>query len=178
MIEIVLQYVMPAALSLLPPEMNTPAARAMLLAIGLQESKFLDRRQVVKGGALGPARGFWQFEKHGGLKGVMTHRLTQSLAIEALGHLRYQTKSHVVTSLTTIHATLEHNDILACVFARLLLWTVPAHLPRRNQPKAGWAQYLEAWRPGQPHPDTWDVYFLDAWDRVDRITAVAHGGVR
>ena len=161
MIELVTAYVLPAALSLLPKEMDTPAARAMLLSIGLQESQFLDRRQQPTG----PARGFWQFEKGGGVKGVMTHRLTQALALETLSHLRYAS-----TAPTTIHATLEHNDVLACVFARLLLWTLPARLPTRQQPNVGWPQYLEAWRPGKPHPETWTNYFVEAWARVDRET--------
>ena len=46
------------ALALLPAAMNTPQARCMLLAIGLQESRFVHRRQIG-----GPARGFWQFER-------------------------------------------------------------------------------------------------------------------
>ena len=41
------------ALALLPAAMNTPQARCMLLAIGLQESRFVHRRQIG-----GPARGF------------------------------------------------------------------------------------------------------------------------
>ena len=34
------------ALALLPAAMNTPQARCMLLAIGLQESRFVHRRQI------------------------------------------------------------------------------------------------------------------------------------
>ncbi len=48
---------------------DTPEGRLMLLAIGLQESRFEHRRQLGNG----PARGFWQFEAGGGVKGVMTH---------------------------------------------------------------------------------------------------------
>ena len=39
------------------PGMDSAKARVMLLAIGLQESRFEHRRQIG-----GPARGFWQFE--------------------------------------------------------------------------------------------------------------------
>ncbi|MCV6902125.1 MAG: hypothetical protein NTT76_05400, partial [Achromobacter xylosoxidans] len=46
------------ALALLPAGMDTQAAHVMLLAIGLQESRFTHRQQIG-----GPARGFWQFEK-------------------------------------------------------------------------------------------------------------------
>ena len=44
------------ALALLPSAMDTPQAHCMLLAIGLQESRFVHRRQIG-----GPACGFWQF---------------------------------------------------------------------------------------------------------------------
>ena len=62
------------ALALLPAAMNTPQARCMLLAIGLQESRFVHRRQIG-----GPARGFWQFERgtrtsRGGVWGVPAPR--------------------------------------------------------------------------------------------------------
>ena len=50
--------VIPAALHMLPGHMDSPEARAMLLAIGLQESKLTYRRQVG-----GPAHGFWQDRK-------------------------------------------------------------------------------------------------------------------
>lgn len=47
------------------PSMDSTEARVMLLAIGLQESRFINRFQIVQGkpGAKGPARGFWQFEQ-------------------------------------------------------------------------------------------------------------------
>nr|WP_316904517.1 hypothetical protein [Ralstonia mannitolilytica] len=61
------------ALAILPSAMDTREARVMLLAIGLQESRFMLRRQVG-----GPARGFWQFEEgtkmsRGGVWGVYLH---------------------------------------------------------------------------------------------------------
>lgn len=51
------------ALKLLP-SMDSVRARMMLLAIGLQESRFEHRRQLGNG----PARGFWQFESGGGVR--------------------------------------------------------------------------------------------------------------
>ena len=48
------------ALALLPAAMNTPQARCMLLAIGLQESRFVHRRQIggrrAASGSLNEAR--------------------------------------------------------------------------------------------------------------------------
>jgi hypothetical protein len=86
MIHRILHYTLPAAAELLPPAMmKSPRAWAMLLAIGLQESKFLHRRQVVdaKKHTFGPARGFWQFERGGGTAGVLQHTKTSDLALPA-----------------------------------------------------------------------------------------------
>ena len=52
------------ALRLLPARMNSPEAEVMLLAIGLQESRFEHRRQLVGSPPrpTGPAKSFWQAE--------------------------------------------------------------------------------------------------------------------
>ena len=59
-------------LKLLPPKFDTPEARVMMLAIGMQESRFLHRKQIG-----GPARGFFQFEEGGGVQsgGPWNHSL-------------------------------------------------------------------------------------------------------
>ncbi len=165
MIDQVLRFVLPATKAILPaPLMDSPRAWAMLLAIGLQESKFLQRRQVVDNTTPGPARGFWQFERDGGTRGVMTHDRTRNMASQVLRELRY---AHLVGKVREVHYTLHDNDVLACAFARLLLWTVPMPLPPRDQPEAGWHQYLDGWRPGAPYHLTWGANFKEAWDRVD-----------
>lgn len=161
MIELIAGHIMPAAFALLPPAMNTPAAKAMLLAIGLQESRFLSRRQWN----YGPARGFWQFEK-GGVRGVCRHPDTITPLNAALRTLRYES---LIGQTANLHYAIEDNDVLACVFARLLLWSVPAGLPPRANPTAGWSQYLAGWNPGKPHRPTWDAYYSEAWDRVETI---------
>lgn len=149
-------YVVPAALDLLPGRMDTPAARAMLLAIGLQESAFDDRVQAPNG----PAHGFWQFEKGGGVKGVLTHPVTAPILLPVLQTLNYQ------ADVTECYQAIVHNDVLACVFARLLLWTVPGSLPGIREPERGWTQYLAGWRPGKPHPATWSTNFMEGWRTV------------
>lgn len=164
MTALVARYVIPQALALLPPAMDTPGARAMLLAIGLQESRFLYRRQIG-----GPARGFWQFERGGGVRGVLTHPATAATAGGVLERLRYgRGASH-----TDVHAALEHNDVLACVFARLLLWATPGALPVADHADDGWALYLAGWRPGKPHPKAWPSLFREAWGHVGADTQVA-----
>ena len=150
------QFVFPAAFSLLPPEMDTPAARAMLLCIALQESKCCHRRQLQ-----GPARGFYQFEKGGGVRGVLTHAASKVHAQSAMTALQYSN-----WSTETAYEAIEHNDTLATVFARLLLWTLPDALPSATEPHAGWTIYIKAWRPGRPHVSTWDAHFEKAWSLV------------
>lgn len=145
--------VYPAAFSLLPAQMDSPQARAMLTAIGLQESRFLHRRQMGNG----PARGWWQFEM-GGVEGVLSHHASRPTA-EALCVLM----GYDPADERGVHLAIEHNDILAACFARLLLWTDPRLLPTAEKPVDGWAQYLACWRPGKPHASTWNGHFATAW---------------
>lgn len=159
MIDLILRSIIPAAFTMLPPAMDTPAARAMLLAIGLQESKFLHRRQEN----YGPARGFWQFEK-AGIRGVAKHLASREHLETALRILRYE---QLIGQTAGLHYAIEDNDVLACVFARLLLRTVPARLPDRSDDGAGYAQYLAGWNPGRPRPATWKAFYSEAWDRVE-----------
>lgn len=156
MIEHVRDHVLPAAFALLPSRMRSPGAEAMMLAIGLQESRFLHRRQIN-----GPARGFWQFEEGGGVRGVLAHHSSAVPARAACEALRYRADTAVVYDAIT------DNDTLAACFARLLLWTYPGALPARGEAGKGWTQYMACWRPGKPHRETWDSFFADAWDALD-----------
>lgn len=138
------------ALSLLPSKMTTRAALVQLLAIGAQESMdYQHRRQMANG----PARGFWQFEKNGGVAGVINHELTRKLAGEICA------KRFVSFDKQAVWEALELDDVLAAAFARLLLWTDPFKLPAIGQAGAAWELYLRTWRPGKPHPDKWDARY-------------------
>lgn len=150
------QHVIPAAYALLPKAMQSDRATAMLLAIGLQESRFEHRKQIR-----GPARGWWQFEL-GGVRGVLTHEKTEPHISRVLATLKY-----AGASTKDCHEAIEHNDVLACVFARLLLWTVPGTLPDQHHYEIGWNIYLSGWRPGKPHPETWAGHFGVAHDVVN-----------
>lgn len=147
-------FVLPAAYELLPAEMESPAATAMLLAIGWQESRFAHRTQIG-----GPARGFWQFEQRGGVAGVLSHHASREPAGEALRQLSYPEDA----TPFVIYDALAHNDVLAAAFARLLLWTVPQGLPSAGQSSRGWSQYMAAWRPGRPHRATWASAWSHGW---------------
>lgn len=142
--------VIPTALAMLPLKMNSPEAVAMLLAIGLQESRFDHRVQVD-----GPAHGFWQFEHGGGVRGVLNHSASKPHIQNVLTEMGYN------LSADTSYTAIKHNDILACAFSRLLLWTLPQALP--NNAGAAWDQYISAWRPGKPHPASWDAFYAEAW---------------
>lgn len=146
--------VLSPALRLLPAAMNTPPARAQLLAIGLQESRFLHRRQIN-----GPARGFWQFER-AGVVGTLKHVVSAASARNVCDVVG------VAPGEGEVYGAIAYNDILAAAFARLLLRTSPKPLGAREEPEKGWALYIDAWRPGRPHRHTWDAFFDAAWDAV------------
>lgn len=151
------RVVIPATYQLLPMLMASDKATAMLIAIALQESDELRARTQYQGG---PARGFWQFEKGGGVKGVLEHPATKTSIERVIEALSYQPTPN------QCHVAIEHNDILACAFARCLLWTLPAGLPSKDDASLAYGQYLAAWRPGKPHPVTWPKYYQAAWSTV------------
>lgn len=146
------RYVIPTAFSMLPTAMRSDKAHAMLLAIGMQESRFEHRIQQP----IGPARGFWQFERIG-IKGVIDHPKSGGFLDAICDRLQYP------VDYDPCYTAVMHNDVLACVFARLLLWTVPEALPSSLEPNKGWHQYLFGWRPGKPHRETWETFFNEAW---------------
>lgn len=146
------------ALFLLPPAMTSPEARVMLFAIGLQESRFTHRFQVVQGrpGVKGPARGFWQFERMGGCKGVVNHAASRYWM-----HHLCQTRGVDFTA-TAIWNGIETDDVLAAGAARLLLFTDPKRLPAVGDESAAWNLYTRVWRPGKPHRSTWPALYAEA----------------
>lgn len=131
-----LEHVIVPALAELADGMDSPPARVMLLAIALQESNLAHRHQVG-----GPAHGLWQFERGGGVRGVLTHSASQRRA-RALCELH-----GIAPTVAAVYEALEHDDVLAAGFARLLLWTLPVALPAIGDEQAAWEQYIEAWRP-------------------------------
>jgi hypothetical protein len=151
-------------------------AMAMMAAIGLQESGFeaRDQLEVQNGrlvpGAIGPATGFWQFERGGGVAGVMRHPASRSAAqdLAAAGGVPFD-----ADAIWRHFATIE-GDELAAAFARLLLLTDPRPLPAPeavNEEEA-WQYYLRNWRPGKPHRQTWGGYWAAACAAVAGQPAV------
>lgn len=160
--DIINSIVIDAAAKLLPAY-DTPPARAMLIAIALQESGLRERRQIWRydGGRpiYGPARSWWMFERIG-VQGVMQHAVSRTDAAEILRAFDY------APDASAIHQAMEHNDLLACCFARLLLRTLPQALPGRGDMAEGWRQYIAAWRPGKPREDSWPAFWAKAWEVI------------
>jgi hypothetical protein len=140
-----------------------PAAEAMIIAIGLQESRFAVRDQIVSGkapGAVGPATGYWQFERGGGVRGVMRHPASRTIAQEMAEAAGVAWDEDAIWRVFT----RPEGDELACVFARLLLLTDAQALPAAavGSEEEAWVYYLRNWRPGKPHRQTWGGFWAQA----------------
>lgn len=143
--------IMEPALDLLPAKMGSIEARIMLLSIALQESGLTHRRQIK-----GPARGLLQFERGGGVKGVLTHPASQDYAADVC------LARGVVAAPQQVYDALDQDDVLAVALGRLLLWTDPRALPAVGDALGGWNLYQRVWRPGKPHPDKWLGHYRTA----------------
>jgi hypothetical protein len=126
-------------------------ARVLSLAIAGQESAWQYRLQIG-----GPARSFWQFEKGGGVHGVLTHPASRDKIKAVCAELG------VSCDTATVYRDMADNDILAACMARLLLFTDAAALPAVGEVEAGWQYYLRNWRPGMPHPEAWPGRYATA----------------
>ncbi|QOE32795.1 endolysin [Achromobacter phage Mano] len=156
------------ALALLPDSMNSAKARVMLLAIGLQESRFEHTHQIG-----GPAHSWWQFEQgseksRGGVWGVLNHHSTMTIASTLCAQ-----RGITGADARAVHDAMEHDQVLAAGMARLLLWTDPRPLPKIGDNGAAWDLYLRTWRPGKPKPQTWGKLYDQASFAVMRAQQVA-----
>lgn len=122
----------------LPGKFNSIEADAMLLTIKVTESgpDFTTRQQ--KGG---PAHGLWQFEL-AGTAGVIRHSASARY-VDTVCYLL-----GVPVFVQTIYKEFLTNDVLACAFARLLLYTDAAPLPALHQPLEAAHYYKRTWKPG------------------------------
>lgn len=149
------RIIIDSGLSYLPAKFDSVPARAMLYAIGMQESGFRDRdqretrdgRDVVDG----PAMGLFQFERRGGVLAVLNGLNTARYARMVCMH------HNVVPEPHTVWKAMESNDDLAVAFARLLLYSDPISLPKpisANEERS-WSYYQRNWRPGRPNRKAW-----------------------
>ncbi len=134
----VLAHAITPALCELPPMPSEAAARQEMLTISGVESGCYARRQVP----VAHAMGLWQLERGGGVAGVLAHRATAAHAAAACR------RRQIPAAPDEAWRALERDDVLAAIFARLLLLTDPQALPSGSD--AGRAVYLRTWRPGKP----------------------------
>lgn len=153
------------ALLLLPAKMTSPEAEVMTLAIGLQESRFEHRRQLVGSPPkpVGPAKSYWQAEQGGGMvTGLLRyHDAKLRDVVHGLCAIR-----GVAPAVRDVWNAIERDDVLAAGLARLLLYTDPARLPKLGDAEGAWQLYLRTWRPGKPKPDTWPAMYAQALEAV------------
>lgn len=150
------QVAVAAALALLPAALCSPQALVMLYAIGLQESRFVHRRQIVGGKPVGPAKSFWQFERMGGCAGVVSHAASRYWMAQVCA------ARGVPFNATAVWNAMEQDDVLGAAAARLLLFTDPKRLPDLGDSREAWNLYVRTWRPGMPHRQTWDGCYAAA----------------
>lgn len=137
----------------LPRRFSGQPAIVELLAISGQEANWSAREQVG-----GPAHGLWQFEKGGGVHAVLNHPASAPYA-RAACHVR-----GVEPTDRAVYDALPTDDLLACAFARLLLFTDPKPLPVPGQMQQSWDYYQRNWRPGKPHPEKWSAIYRQAME--------------
>lgn len=154
----VLKYNINPALALLDQLCGiepTDEARVMCVAIAGQESNWEARLQYS-----GPARSLWQFEKGGGVHGVLTHAASKDpirAFCDALG---------IPCDEATVYEAMAWNGLLGAAMARLLLLTDAAPLPSIGMCDQAWEYYERNWRPGAPHPEVWPDKYGVAIDTV------------
>ena len=151
--------VLSAAMALLPHNFDTPQARVMLVAIGLQESELCYHIQCN-----GPAHGLWQFEQVG-IQGVFDDPRTHDLALAVCQSMG------IDPTASAVYAELPQNDILAAAFARLCLWSDPQALPALGDVNGSWDCYIRNWRPGKPRLEAWPVNYSKALAAIQGETS-------
>lgn len=126
-----------AGLALLPLYMWTLPAKVLLYATSRQENPQRLAQQVG-----GPAVGDYQFERGGGVKGVMVHPSVEVFTRSVCAARK------VTFNEGAIYQALKTDAILAAALARLLYYTDPKALPAVGDELAAWQLYLRTWRPG------------------------------
>lgn len=132
------------ALLLLPAKMTSFSAEVLVLATQQQEAPNGEQCQLpVRPGKCGPARGIFQFERAGGVAGVLQHPASRPHVLEVCRALG------VPPTVDGLFAELPSSrDVLDCALARLLYFTESAALPEVGDVEGAWRYYLRTWRPG------------------------------
>ena len=147
----------------------TDAARAMLYAAGLQESNLSARFQATPASSAlrkGAGRGLWQM-RIDDVSRLLTTNSTKERS-EAISN-KYVGSVHP----HAVWATLEYNDVLAAIFARLMLWPDPAALPAPAavNERAALDYYIRCWRPNSPREKDWTVNWRATVEMIGKQAA-------
>jgi hypothetical protein len=122
-------------------------SHVLIHAICGQESNWTERLQKP----VPYAHGFAQFERMGGVKGVLQHPATKAIA------KRLCDNYNIPATPTGVWVTigLPEGDNLAIAFARLLLFTDPRPLPAVGDVEASREYYERNWQPGKKDAERW-----------------------
>lgn len=137
----------------------TRNAHVLMLAIAGQEGEWKFRIQHGNG----PAHGFFQFERGGGVAGVLLAPSTRAFALTLCAAANVRPNPTDVWGLFST----EKGDNLAAAFARLLLWSDPASIPPPTDESGTYKFYARNWRPGKPRPADWPANIRAANAAVD-----------
>ena len=162
MLEAILDEIIEPGLALLPPALVSDEAAVLLLATGLQESRFVYRRELG-----GQGLGFWR------LSGSMMTQVLQHPQTARLAQ-RLCEAAGIECRARTLHAALEFNDGLAAAFARLLLLSAGQGLPPCGRPEQAWLLYLRLWQPQHPSHLSWAPLYRHACHAVHGRHPLAH----
>ena len=137
-----------SGLSLLPTSLRTVSARIQLFATSRQENPTRSPRQIIRKDGklqpLGPAAGDYQFEKTGGIRGLVRFK---SPRVHGMLTQVCQARKVAVTEDALFDA-VQVDPVLAAALARLLYFTDSGALPAVGDGQGAWDMYLRTWRPG------------------------------
>lgn len=147
---------------------HTPSADVLSIATSYQESKCRVRDQGDDN-IVGPATGFWQFEKNGGTAEVMESGKTGPIMQELCAGIPVNWTRDAIGRLFVT----EQGDNLACAFARGLTWKDPRALPSADLAgqDLAYRYYDDNWRPGAKRPHDWP----ESWRVALQVLAQAGG---
>lgn len=137
-----------AGLALLPDTLRSIDAKVQVYATSIQENPTRVPRQLIKKDGnlqpVGPAAGDYQFEKTGGIRGLVNFkspRLQQMLDHVCAERMWGKNED-------TLFGAVQVDPILAAALARLLYFTDAGALPKAGAEQYAWDVYLRTWRPG------------------------------
>jgi hypothetical protein len=135
-------------------------ARCLSLAIKHQETGLGIVRDQGDPNVLGPATGFWQFERMGGVWEILNDKKTRDIAAELCARVGVAAQPDPVWRLFATAA----GDELACAFARLLIWKDPANPPpiAAASEQVAYDYYNRRWKPGAKRREAWTKSWADA----------------